>query len=357
MEGHSSTTSAPGATDNARAGAEGAVKPRTLIAVGDLHGDYYRLLRHLRENDLLLPDTLAWNPERSRVDVVLIGDYVDWRGETLEGPLDQTPEDPAMGARKILEIILHLEKELESLRKTEEEFDSHFYALLGNHDEMMLDAMEVFEFMTPETLQDLLGRARNFAVVKRQITDAGMAADQVEKVLRFLNWYVQGGESTMKGFGGLVPWKVVMEGELGRFLRARLRLGVVVNDRLFTHTVPDHKRFWKPIEEIVGLPEAEFRQARESFLWSRKVWGYDYYTGMRTTPFTEKELDEMLEGLGVRGMVVGHTPLAKGPEPVVAYGGRVINLDVHGTPGAHALVEEYVPSGRGSRAPLREERA
>lgn len=336
-------------------GSEAVSRTRTLLAIGDLHGDYYRLLRHLRENDLLLPDTLAWNPEKNRHDLILIGDYVDWRGETLEGPLDQTPDEPATGARRILELLMLIENELEALRRAEPDFDSHSYPLLGNHDEMMIDALAVFEFMKLDQLQDLLGRARNFAVVKRQITDAGMAADQVEKVLRFLNWYVQGGESTMRGFGGLQGWKDAMDGDLGRFLKKRLRLAVVVNDRMFSHTVPDHRKFWKPVEDIVNLPDADFRAARESFLWSRKVWGYDYYTGMRTSPFSEKELDEMLEGLGVRGIVVGHTPLARGPDPVVAYGGRVINLDVHGTPGANALVEEYMPTARGSRAPLRNE--
>ena len=96
-----------------------------------------------------------------------------------------------------------------------------------------------------------------------------------------------------------------MEGELGQFLRAHLRLSVVLGARLFSHTVPDHRKFWKPLEEIMALPEAEYKAARESSLWSRKVWGFDYYTGMRTSPFSEKELDEMLKGLGVRGIRAG----------------------------------------------------
>lgn len=326
---------------------------RKLLAIGDLHGDYFRLLRHLRENDLLLPDTLAWNPEADRVDLVLMGDYVDWRGEPLEDPLDQSPGDPEAGPRRILELIMHLEKELVDLRAAEEDFDSSLYALLGNHDEMMLEAVGVFDFLPVEQLQDLLARARNFAAIKRHLADHGLNSEQIERVMRFLNWYVQGGEATANGFGGLPAWKEAMEGELGRFLRARLRLGVVVDHRLFAHTIPDQRKFWRPIEEIVALPDAEFRAARESFLWSRKIWGFDYYTGMRTSPFSEKEMEELLSRMMVRGAVVGHTPLSRGPDPVVAYGGRIVNLDVHGTPGSYALIEEYVPSEHGLRAPLR----
>jgi hypothetical protein len=326
---------------------------RKLLAIGDLHGDYFRLLRHLRENDLLLPDTLAWNPEADRVDLVLMGDYVDWRGEPLEDPLDQSPGDPEAGPRRILELIMHLEKELVDLRAAEEGFDSSLYALLGNHDEMMLEAVGVFDFLPVEQLQDLLARARNFAAIKRHLADHGLNSEQIERVMRFLNWYVQGGEATANGFGGLPAWKEAMEGDLGRFLRARLRLGVVVDHRLFAHTIPDQRKFWRPIEEIVALPDAEFRAARESFLWSRKIWGFDYYTGMRTSPFSEKEMEELLSRMMVRGAVVGHTPLSRGPDPVVAYGGRIVNLDVHGTPGSYALIEEYVPSEHGLRAPLR----
>ena len=74
---------------------------------------------------------------------------------------------------------------------------------------------------------------------------------------------------------------------------------------------------------------------------------------MRTSPFSEKEMEDLLSRMMVRGAVVGHTPLSRGPDPVVAYGGRIVNLDVHGTPGSYALIEEYVPSEHGLRAPLR----
>ena len=80
--------------------AESSKDTRLLVAIGDLHGDYYRLERLLRENDLILPGTSAWNPQASQVDLILIGDYVDWRNEPLEGPQSEWVQ----GAKRILDI-------------------------------------------------------------------------------------------------------------------------------------------------------------------------------------------------------------------------------------------------------------
>ena len=65
--------------DSEETGSDTDQVTRTLVAIGDLHGDYFRMLRLLRENDLILPGTTVWNPDKKRVDLVLIGDYVDWR--------------------------------------------------------------------------------------------------------------------------------------------------------------------------------------------------------------------------------------------------------------------------------------
>ncbi|MEW6280167.1 MAG: metallophosphoesterase [Candidatus Eremiobacterota bacterium] len=322
---------------------------RTVVAIGDLHGDYYRLRRLLLENNILLPDTDAWNPEANKVDLVLIGDYVDWRNETLEGPR----EDWVAGARRILELLYSLHQDVVRLTAAEPGFDSQMYALLGNHDDMMLEAHKVFTFIEFEQLESFLGNVGQ-TPVKRAIHELGLSPTNVERLLKFLNWFVQGGEATIKGFEGLAEWKQAMDGGLGDFLRRYLRIGVVVNGKLYAHTAPDNRDFWRPLEDIVGLPDSSWRQAKESFLWSRRVWGYDYYTGTRTAPFTDEELDDMLGGIGVNGLVVGHTPLTREGRPVVAYDGRVVNIDLHGFPDSAALVEEYIPPESGNCAPLRE---
>lgn len=322
---------------------------RLLVAIGDLHGDYFRLLRLLRENDLLLPGTTAWNPDRKNVDLIMIGDYVDWRNEPLEGPKDEWVQ----GARRIIETLFALHRQLDKLREQDKDFQSQIYTLLGNHDEMMIEAHTLFQFMELPQLEKFLESVGNNVHVRQAIQGLGLGPGDVEKVLKFLNWYVQGGQATIEGYEGIEHWKDAMDGSMGDFLRRHLRLGVVVNNRLFAHTAPDPKQFWKPIGEIMELPDLAYKQAKEAFLWSRKIWGYDYCTGSRTVPFTSEEMDEMLSGMGVKGVVVGHTPLPHDGKPVMAYDGRVINIDLHAFPGSEAFIETYVPDGN-NRAPLRD---
>ncbi len=322
---------------------------RLLVAIGDLHGDYYRLERLLRENDLILPGTMAWNPEASQVDLVLIGDYVDWRNEPLEGPQAEWVQ----GAKRILDSLYALHFQLESLREQNDNFDSHLYTILGNHDEMMIEAHSVFAFMEMDRLEDFLASVGQNRHVRQAIAGLDLEQAEIERLLKFLNWYVQGGQATVEGYGSLLKWKEAMDTEMGDFLKRYLRLGVVINDRLYAHTAPDPRHFWLPIDEIMNLPGDQYKLAKESFLWSRKIWGYDYCTGSRTVPFTPEEMDEMLSGLGVKGVVVGHTPLPHDGKPVVAYEGRVINIDLHAFPGSEAFIERYVPESEKS-TPLRD---
>lgn len=310
---------------------------RKIVAVGDLHGDFYRLTRILEEEDVLIPGTFAWNPRACHVDLVLIGDYVDWRGEPLEGD----PERSVDGARRILELLQSLHKQAQELREYYEDFDGRLYALRGNHDDMMLDALRIFDFLAQDQLELLMKNAHQYITLRKTVMNLGLVGEQVETVMKFLNWYVQGGKTTIEGWGSVFRWKEVMDGDLGDFLRRDLLLGVIVNRRLYAHTVPDVPDFWRPLDVLQALPEALHSQLREAFLWSRKLWGFDYYTGSRTEPFTEKELDAMLLGLQVDGIVVGHTPVTSEMEPFNAYNGKVINIDLHGIPGSRALVESY----------------
>lgn len=314
---------------------------RKVIAIGDLHGDYYRLVRILEEQQILIPGTLAWNPLSDNVDLVLIGDYVDWRGETLEGD----PEEWPRGPWKTLRMLFKMHNNIKRLRKRYDDFDSKLHLMLGNHDEMMLEALEVFNFISFEDLQFVMDNPQQYGtVVKKYVKEKNVSYESAEIILRFLNWYVQGGEITINSFGGVERWRKAMEGEMGNFLRENLNVGVVVNERLYSHSIPDKKEFWMTISEIKELPRPERDKVKEAFLWGRKVWGYDYYTGMRTKPFTMDELEEIMKRMHIKGFVVGHTPMHK-KEPVIAYEGKVVNIDLHGIPGSQPYVEIYYPEG------------
>ena len=315
----------------------GVKTTRRTIAIGDLHGDFYRLVRLLEEHGILIPGTYAWNPEACNVDVVLIGDYVDWRGEPLEGDNERAAEGP----RRVLELLLSLRDQTRKLREYYEDFDGNIHPLRGNHDEMMLDALRVFEFMDLDDLDKILKNAHHYIMLRKTMMTLGLSTQQAEVIMKFLNWYVQGGKATIEGWGSLEAWREVMEGPIGRFLREDLRLAVVVNRKLYAHSAPDLEEYWRPIPELLSLPADEVPRLRESFLWGRKLWGFDYYSGCRTSPFTQAELEKMLAGLEVDAVVVGHTPVTTAQEPYIAYEGKVINIDLHGIPGSHAYVDEY----------------
>jgi len=311
---------------------------RKSVAIGDLHGDFYRLTRLLEEEDILIPSTFAWNPRACNVDLILIGDYVDWRGEPLEGSADRASD----GARRILELLHSLDRQVRELREQYADFDGRIYVLRGNHDDMMLDALKVLDFMSTSQLESMMRNHHHYLMKFRgAMVSMGLGGEQLETMMKFLNWFVQGGRTTLEGWESLEAWKRDMDGELGTWLRHDLLLGAVVNNRLYAHTAPDLAEFWRPLHELRELPAIDQSRMRESFLWSRKLWGFDYYTGSRSEPFSEAELDRMLSGIGVEGVVVGHTPVTTETEPFLAYNGKVINIDLHGIPGSRALVETY----------------
>ena len=328
-------------------------RERTILAVGDLHGDYFRLLRYLRELNFLLPGTTKWNPAADRVDLIFIGDYVDWRGEPLESSTEQSPYEALEGPRHIIELIVSIKQDMERLRHFKYDFDSRFYPILGNHDLMMMESANVINYLTPSFIQNTLLTTKNWPILRLQLSNKGLNDDQIEESLGFVNWWCQGGEGTAEGFGGLDKWAEIMHAGASQFLEDNLYLGVVVNGRLFSHSVPDSREFWIPMQNLAELPESSYLQARESFIWGRKVWGYDYQSGTRTRQFTDSEMTDMLDGFGCNSCVIGHTPLSRDTDHVKAYDDRVINIDVHGSPGSKAFVETYTPNENSIQAPLR----
>ena len=190
-------------------------KIRKVIAIGDLHGDYNRLMRYFYEQKLLIEDTWVWNPEANNIDLIFVGDYVDWRGEPLEGDITRWQE----GSRRVVYLIYHLYRKLEEYRKKIKDFESFIFPALGNHDQMMIEAMEIFDFLNFEKLEVVISFNNNFLALRKYLADINLNYQQIEKVMRFLNWYYQGGNSTVQSFGGLDIWKREMEGEIGDFFQ------------------------------------------------------------------------------------------------------------------------------------------
>ncbi len=314
-------------------------KLRKVVAVGDVHGDYYRVLRILEEQQITIPGTAEWNPMSDNVDLVFMGDYVDWRGEALEGDSDEWRK----GAFNVLWLLKSLKENIERIKKVRPEFSSRLYIVMGNHDDMMMESVLIFKSIEYEDILYIIDNPQMYSVIVQKYIENGKDSQFIgDIVLKFLNWFLQGGESTVAGFGTLLDWKNAMEGEMGDFLRENLLLGVVINGRLYSHSIPDKKEYWIPFEKTGKTICGVKNNLKDAYLWGRKAWGYDYTTGMRTKPFTADELNEMLSKIGIKGFVVGHTPMNR-PSPVIAYDGRVVNIDLHGVIGSQPYVEIYFP--------------
>lgn len=318
-------------------------KLRKVVAVGDIHGDYYRVIRILEEQQILIPGTLVWDPFSDNVDLIFIGDYVDWRGEMLEGD----EREWSKGTYKVLWLIKFLVETTVKIKKQNPNFSSTIHILMGNHDDMMMESLGIFDIIGNEDVEEIVENPTGYTLVAQKYMEAGGDTQKImDAIMRFLNWFVQGGKQTIESFGGLYEWKNSLEGEMGEFLDKYLCLGVVINGRLYSHSIPDKKEFWVPIENAKGIKCGVRHRLKEAFLWGRKIWGYDFTTGQRTKPHTSAELDEMLRMIGIKGFVVGHTPMRK-DYPVMAYEGRIVNIDLHGVPGSQPYVEIYYNDGRG----------
>lgn len=315
-------------------------KIRKLIAIGDLHGDYCRFIRILRENNLLKKGSLKWNPRENNVDLVLIGDYEDWRGEKLEGRQDGWLSN----TKKLLEYFVFLWNDIDCIKKRRKTFKTTLHLLMGNHDKMMLDSHKIVKKLNREIIDEVIENSHSLADVRQYIFSKKLNNDKIEDVMSFLNWFAQGGQETIQSFGSLDSWLKKMDGDIGNFYRSNLKLAVKINGRFFAHTMPDDKKYWMSVKEInkknKTLQGEEKEEFIKAYVWGRKIFGFDINTGMSIKPFSENDIDEFLKITAAKSVVIGHTPMFT-IRPVREFNGKVINLDVHGVPGAGALVEEW----------------
>jgi len=310
-------------------------KRSKILAIGDLHGDYFRLIRFLKEEELITvknKDVFEWNPEAKNVNVVTLGDYCDWRGEPLEGPITEW----IYGAKKILDFLINLSKQMAELKAKDKDFSSNLYCLLGNHDQMLLEGYDSYKFFSEDDIKFIL---ENASLPNMLIQEFSSQREKVEMILKFLNWYQQGGEKTIASYGGIKLWDEEMQKSHKAFLN-NLILGTVVNKTLFSHSLPDSNQYWKPLDEILNLPDEEKAEAIMEFTWGRKIWGYDVFSGQPVLPLSNQQVENMLSQMNVDRAVVGHTPM-RSLVPVVVFNGKIINLDLHGIPGSKTLVEEF----------------
>jgi len=308
---------------------------RKVVAIGDLHGDFFRLIRILKEEDVIKinkDDVFEWNPDAKNVDVITLGDYCDWRGEPLEGPITEW----IYGAKRILDLLISLQEDIDSLKEGDPDFKSNLFCIVGNHDQMLLEGYDAYNFFSDEEIDFILS---NSSFPNMLVQEFSSQREKVEMILKFLNWYQQGGEKTIASYGSKEAWEEYMEKSHKKFFLS-LIVGIVVNNTLFSHSLPDSNQYWKPLDEILSLNDEERQEAVMEFTWGRRIWGYDVFSGQPVLPLTFQQVETMLSQMKVERSVVGHTPM-RSLVPVIAFNGRIINLDLHGIPGSKTFVEEY----------------
>lgn len=318
---------------------------RRLIALGDLHGDVHRLVRILERQQIVLSGTRKWARAANDIDLVLLGDYVDWRGEPLEGEASTWDR----GAAELLELIVDLHQQVDAMAGGSRGSAPRFYTLLGNHEQLMLDSYRYLENLSPEqrrqvaqtytdarTLAPALHEPRT--LVARLLGKPSVMPTAAEVVL---TWMLNGGVNTVNAFGGFDAWYERMRSGLARFIEEKMPVGVVINRRLYAHSLPDSPTWWQPVDTLANLDAHKRKQAVDAWIWGRRVYGFDHKTGKPTPRPEPHEIDQMLAAMQVQGAVVGHS-LMQSLVPVRAYEGRIVNIDLHGHPLSDPWIEEYL---------------
>ncbi|MCS7244378.1 MAG: metallophosphoesterase [Candidatus Calescibacterium sp.] len=296
-----------------------------MLVIGDLHGDYYKLKRILEESEIAKiidkEDELEIEIINEEIYIVFIGDYIDWRGEDIENPLNLEYKDIVKGTSKIVNLV----SKLIDKRK-------NVFTLVGNHEEMMFKALKILDNIDIKDFNEILEKAsKNPYSVMRELIQKGI----LEYFMIFYNWYSQGGMNTIRSFDNDIRnlLKSVSNDKLFKNLLLFVYFELEDGSRIvISHSFPDD------IDCIDRIIQQRIQNDDVGLiLWSRKIWGIDAFNGSRTEPLQENQIIDILDKNKIKHYIVGHTRINLEPKPFQYLNGRVINVDNHGVPHSQPL--------------------
>jgi Calcineurin-like phosphoesterase. len=227
-----------------------------VIAFGDVHGAYDDLTELLRTVGVV-DAQLHW--AAGKAHVVSTGDLMD------RGP----------GSRKVMDMLMRLQTEAQSA-------GGMLHVVLGNHEAMNL-------------LGDL-----------RYVTPAEFAAYEAEEPAELRD------ATHPRGYFGKRA-AFARDGQYGRWLLG-LPVAIIINDTLFMHAGPSavlaglsieeiNQRYRTALSDAMNLPDA----AEQNPLLGNE--GPNWYRGAALCNEASETdvLKPLLDGLGVRRVVIGHT--------------------------------------------------
>ena len=273
---------------------------RRIVAIGDVHGDYQRLLELLRTAGLVDAKN-AWTGGATHL--VLTGDFVD-RGDH---------------SAQVLDLLMDLEPQA---RKA----GGGLHALIGNHEAMDLygdlryvtkDDFAGFQASNSKDLRDRQMRAA-LDGLKRQGTPP---PDEAQWRKTFEDEHPLGWVEHRLAFQP--------DGKYGKWLRQQNAI-IKINDAIFLHGGISEKYAAAPRNEIntkVRQELADFTRLKNGMVTDDE--GPLWYRGMAQLPEDDRGmaalLPRVLEMHQVRHIVIGHTPqVAVMPR----FNGKVIVIDV-----------------------------
>lgn len=287
-----------------------------IVVIGDLHGDYDNFVKILRGTGLV-DSNLRW--AAGQTHLVQTGDILDRYDE----------------ARKILDLLMRLEKEAE-------EAGGMVHVLLGNHEEMNLtgvvfstypDYVTLMQFISflPDSYRKDKEDELEKKIIKLRSQGAGLNPDKVINAF----W-----KSLRDDPGARRRYVINLNDEYGDWLR-ELNIAIKINGIVFVHGGISEKYSRWGLQEIndrFRLELADYWRAyrrtaspnivRPSILYRGEspLW----YREFATVPEEDiaEELDTTLANLGAKAMIIAHTPtLVKTPDDMRRFNGKIWIVD------------------------------
>ena len=287
-----------------------------VVVVGDLHGDYENFVKILRGTQLVDRD-LHW--AAGRVHLVQMGDILD-RGRE---------------ARKIFDLLIQMQREAEAA-------GGMVHVLLGNHEEMNITGIvfsgnhgyvTVMQFISflPDGFRKQQEDILRKRIAKRRPDERGLSAQKI--IDRF--W-----TSLRDTPSAQRQYVLNLNDKYGDWLRG-LNVAIKINDIVFVHGGINEKYSKWGLAEINDRYRLELADYWRAFRWREKprigrpliLYVRDsplWYRELATVPEEDirEELDQTLDNLGAKTMIIAHTPqLVKTPEEMQRFGGKVWIVD------------------------------
>jgi len=267
-----------------------------IVAVGDVHGDFDAFVTILRDAGVI-DDKNRWSGGKTHF--VQTGDILD------RGP----------SSRKVMDLLQALEKQAPKE-------GGRVHSLIGNHE--IMNMMGDLRYVIPE----------EYAAFKTRDSQRVRDAFWEEEIKTFprppskeekAKWEAEhplGWVEHRMQFGS--------EGAYGKWIRAKNAI-VKINDSVFLHGGISPKFLGKSISDINTTVRQEIKNITKIKADTAVVTDPDgpfWYRGLaqESGPAIDGHAAQVIEALGVKRIVVGHTPM---PGAIFSrLGGKVVLIDV-----------------------------